>query len=299
MKRAVIHLAMAALMVAGFAGLALAAEPPPEAPAGPPAMETPPPPPPPAKGGIQEAIDAEMATRAIPSVEEWRANQHLSWHMCWHLGHRPERYHHHERPFSDKYHFRGKGRKYATPEAEASALRLSLAEIEAEKAGSGPCYYEEKCGPGCPRAKKRTHVFSGGCCKCKCCHHHHHGIIWANEWERAHKRYFWKVTGDIEPLGVAAVPACEGHVVPPPRPVRWNDSNSTCPLPYDTWFKPPATKTVVVPFPLPREGDWRAHISPLMNKIVDQTDWLKAVTVSTVEKDATAEVAPPSRPEGD
>ncbi|MBI4864101.1 MAG: hypothetical protein HY815_28165 [Candidatus Riflebacteria bacterium] len=297
MRRA-IHLAMAALMVVTLWSSVLAAD----SGGGTGDQAAPAPSVAPAKSGVQEAIDAELATRAIPTEADYRAAQHLSWHMCWHLGHRPERYHHEDRPDHDEYHYLGKCRQFAGPEALARARKLAEQEIAAEGGtGAHLCFAEDPCCCKCPkgtgkRGKKHCHVYMN----CGSGHAHHVGIVWANEWERSHKRYFWKIVGDISAIGQESVPPCEGHAVPPPKPVRWNDSNQTCPLPYDTWFKPPAERTVVVPFPLPREGDWRAHISALMNKIVDQTDWLRAVNQATVVEAPPAQAPEcPQAPEGD
>jgi len=227
---------------------------------------------------VDEAIREEQATREIPDRDAWRNAQHLSWHMDWHLGNKPERYHHLNFPGFDRYHSFGHCRKYDSQARYDEARKLSEAEIAAENSGGKTHFVEDHCCPKahCWRVHHGVHTFQHS--NDSCCHQHRCADLWANEWERSHSRYYWKIKSDINNVGVATVPQGEDHTVPLPRPVRWNESRLTCPLPYSTWFQPPAEHTIVVPFPLPREGDWRAHLTAGMNKVVDQTDWLKAVT---------------------
>ena len=309
--RGTVHLAMAALVVGSLINPAFAAkkkskkaEPVAEAPAPPaPGEAAPPPapeaaPPAPAEapapapaeaaapGGatrVDAAIQAELATRQVPDQESYRAGQHLSWHMCWHDGHTPERYHHEDWPNHDEHHYHGWHRRPPGSEEEARIRRVAEAEIALEKStNTHVCFVEDGNCP-LPRGtckfghRRHAHVYMND--ENSPNHTHHFGVVWANEWERLHKGCLWWIHGDIETIGSTEVPSCDGHLVPPPRPVRWNDSNLSCPMPVTEFFRPPPERTVVVPFPLPREGDWRAHISPLMNKIVDQVDWLRAVRV--------------------
>jgi len=296
-----------AAAVLGSTGLAAMAQEP--APAGAPAPETATvtekPAPPASSGGapapgtpvtpdqlpglrVQREIQEELSHRQIPDQAEWRRNQRLSYHMDWHMGSEPERYHHLNDPEHTRYYSQTAAARADYEGELAKARDLSEKEIAMEDQAGKQVRFVEDGNPTLHSA----YLKNGGDDK----HIHKHGHIYANEWERVHKGCIWWVRGDIEQVGSRDVPAEEPRVVPPPRPVRWNDSAVVCPLPYDTWFHPPAEQTVVVPFPLPREGDWRAHISPGMNKIVDKTDWLRVVREGHPEcpKDEVI-----SRPEGD
>lgn len=214
---------------------------------------------------VEEAVAAELAAREPAPKEEWRKSMRLSAHMDRAFGLKVERYHHLDWPNPDQYHYQGKGRVNESAEAYAAARAKAEAEIAAADArGESPVWIED--------VAKDHKACSGHGKRCSCNH------LWANDWEREHKRYFWHVLGDIEAVGSSTVPEGIDHSVPPPRPVRWNDANHACPLPGAAFFRPPAERTIVVPFPLPREGDFRAHLSPGMNRIVDQVDWLRAVT---------------------
>jgi hypothetical protein len=238
---------------------------------------------------VQREIEEELANRAIPDKDTWRRNQRLSMHMDRHMGSHPERYHHLTDPEHTRYYKQTKAAR-ANYEGELARSR-ELAEKEIaleEQSGRVPGFIED----GAPVHQKHVHIHDANSGK----HTHAWGQLWANEWERTHKGCIWWIRGDIEKVGSREVPAGEDHAVPAPRPVRWNEANHACPLPYDTWFRPPPETTVVVPFPLPREGDWRAHLSPGMNKIVDKTDWLRVVREGRPDcpKDE-----PISKPEGD
>lgn len=239
---------------------------------------------------VQAAIQEELAKRQIPDRDAWRKDQRLSWHMDWHMGSTPERYHHLNDPEHTRYYSQTAAARADYDGELAKARDLAEKEIAMEDAAGKQVTFIEDGGRP---TRHHAHLKNGDNGK----HVHRHGGIWANEWERTHKGCIWHVHGDIETIGSKDVPACEGHVVPPPRPVRWNDALHTCPMPNSTWFQPPAEQTVVVPYPLPREGDWRAHISPGMNRIVDQTDWLRVVREG--HPDCPKDEAPISKPEGD
>lgn len=239
---------------------------------------------------VQREIQEELAKRQVPDREQWRKDQRTSWHMDGHMGSNPERYHHLTDPEHTRYYKMTKAARNDYEGELGRARDLADKEIAMEDAAGKQVVFAEDGGRP---TRHHAHFKSGDNGK----HVHRHGTIWANEWERTHKGCIWKVNGDIEQVGSRDVPADEGHVVPPPRPVRWNDALHACPLPYDTWFRPPPEQTVVVPYPLPREGDWRAHISPGMNKVVDQTDWLRVVREG--KPDCPKDELPVSKPEGD
>jgi hypothetical protein len=238
---------------------------------------------------VQREVDEELAHRAIPDAETWKRNQHLSFHMDLHMGSKPERYHHLDQADHTRY-YKMTAAARADYEGElARARELAEKEIAIEEAnGKQPRFIEEG------GSRHQHHAFIKDAASGK--HTHRHGELWSNEWERTHKGCIWWIRGDIEKVGSRDVPACEGHHVPEARPVRWNDALHSCPLPYDAFFRPPHEHTVVVPFPLPREGDWRAHLTPGMNKIVDKTDWLRVVREGHPECPKDEVIA---RPEGD
>lgn len=239
---------------------------------------------------VQREIQEELAKRQIPDRDQWRKDQRTSWHMDWHMGSNPERYHHLTDPEHTRYYSMTNAARNDYEGELGRARELADKEIAMEDAAGKQVVFAEDGGRP---TRHHAHLRGAGDDK----HLHKHGTIWANEWERTHKGCIWRVHGDIEAVGSRDVPADEGHAVPLPRPVRWNDALHSCPMPYDTWFRPPPEQTVVVPYPLPREGDWRAHISPGMNKIVDKTDWLRVVREGHPE--CPKDELPVSRPEGD
>ncbi len=237
---------------------------------------------------VQKEIQEELSYRQIPERDAYRRSQRLSAHMDQHMGSDAERYHHLDDPEHTHYYSKTAAARADYDGELSKARELSEKEISMEDAAGKQVRYVEDGSP------TLHHAYLKSTDADKHVHRHYH--IYANEWERTHKGCIWHVRGDIEKVGSRDVPADEGHAVPAPRPVRWNDALHSCPLPYLTWFHPPEEQTVVVPFPLPREGDWRAHISPGMNKIVDKTDWLRVVREGHPEcpKDEVV-----SRPEGD
>ena len=237
---------------------------------------------------VQKEIQEELAKRQIPDQAAWRHDQRLSAQMEWHMGSEPDRYRHLTDPEHTHYYTQTAAARADYDGELARSRALAEKELALEDAAGKQVRFVEDGNPTLHHAYLKEENADK--------HIHKHAHLYANEWERLHKGCIWHVRGDIEQIGSRDVPAEEGHAVPAPRPVRWNDANHVCPLPYDTWFHPPAEQTIVVPFPLPREGDWRAHISPGQNKIVDQTDWLRVVREGHPEcpKDE-----PVSRPEGD
>lgn len=239
---------------------------------------------------VQAQIQEELAKRQIPDRDAWRRDQRLSAHMDHHMGSSYERYHHLTDPEHTRYYKMTNAARNDYEGELAKARDLAEKEVAMEDAAGKQVVFIEDGG-----RPTRHHAFMKNGDNGKHVHRHHG--IWANEWERTHKGCIWKLHADIETIGSKDVPACEGHVVPPPRPVRWNDALHSCPMPNLTWFAPPPEQTIVVPYPLPREGDWRAHISPGMNKIVDQTDWLRVVREGRPE--CPKDELPVSKPEGD